>query len=146
MAGTQRAWSQPAHIVVREGWLRAFWGIGDDERLEDIDPQTLDAMVGEAILCAPEWSVEFDEDWREVEPEPYPRSDRCRCGHWLRLDSSYGDGHPPERPWDKDSSVGPCRVCGCDQPEREPDPPWVRQTSSENRAFSACEPGRGNRA
>jgi hypothetical protein len=60
MGGTQRVWVQPAHIVVREGWLRSLYGIGDDERLEDLDPQQLDDMIGEAILRAPEHHVEFD--------------------------------------------------------------------------------------
>jgi hypothetical protein len=117
MGGTQRVWAQPAHIVVREGWLRTLYGIGDDVRLEDLDPQELDDMVGEAILYAPEHHVEFDEGWREVEPEPYPDSGHCRCGHWLRLDSDWGEGETSR----------PCRAaCDCKAPERQPDPPWVR--------------------
>jgi hypothetical protein len=127
MGGTQRVWVQPGHVVVTEQRLRDLYGIGDDQRLEDIDPQVLDEMVGEAILRADDWDFSFDEDWREVDPELYRVTDRCRCGHWLRLSGFYGDGHLPLQPWVKDGPVGPCRTCGCQNPERQPDPPWVRQ-------------------
>jgi hypothetical protein len=119
-------WLQPASIVVTEAGLRSLYGIADDVRLEDLEPPALSDMIGEAILRAPDHWVELEEDWREVDPVPYPDSPSCRCGHWLLLDTDWGSGHPPPRSWVAGETFRPCRACGCQHPERQPDPPWVR--------------------
>jgi hypothetical protein len=124
MGGTQRVWIQPAHLVVKESQLRAMFEIPDDQDLDDLDPQRLQDMVGEAMLCVDTWNVELDEDWREDYPEPWIPSERCRCSHWLST-TSWHAGHPAKL--FPDDPPRPCKVCGCQQPEREPDPPWVKQ-------------------
>jgi hypothetical protein len=131
VTGRQRVWSQPATLTVTESYLRAYWDIPDNQNLDDLDPQTLQDMVGEALL-SDHWNVSLDEDWREEEPEPYPESGRCRCGHWLP--ESYRGHSRSFR-----TGTSPCRVCGCDEPAPEPPPPWVRDCDA------VSQPGGGMR-
>ncbi len=120
MGGWERVWEQPARIVVREGYFRHYYEIPDDQPLPN--GQQLQDMVGELLLCGDPMLVEFDEAFAEVEPEPYPESGRCVCGHWMEADSPT-EGHT-RRYGDKCLTRG----CGCPAPRQEPEPPWVSQT------------------